>query len=49
MQLAHQPQGVRGAYNSARYLAHRRPMMQWWADYLEQAEATGLRAVRKDS
>lgn len=41
MQLAHQPQGVRGVYNSARYLAHRRPMMQWWADYLENAEARG--------
>lgn len=42
MQLAHQPQGVRGVYNSARYLAHRRPMMQWWADYLETAEAEGM-------
>lgn len=41
MQLAHQPQGVRGVYNSARYLAHRRPMMQWWTDYLESAEAEG--------
>ncbi|MBL0914144.1 MAG: integrase arm-type DNA-binding domain-containing protein [Sphingopyxis sp.] len=44
MQLAHQPQGVRGVYNSARYLAHRRPMMQWWADYLERAE-TGLEHI----
>jgi integrase len=42
MQLAHQPQGVRGVYNSARYLAHRRPMMRWWADYLESAEAKGM-------
>jgi integrase len=42
MQLAHQPQGVRGVYNSARYLAHRRPMMQWWADYLEAAETKGM-------
>ncbi|HJS13352.1 tyrosine-type recombinase/integrase [Sphingopyxis sp.] len=42
MQLAHQPQGVRAAYNSARYLAHRRPMMQWWADYLDEAEARGM-------
>ncbi|WP_414712720.1 tyrosine-type recombinase/integrase [Sphingopyxis sp.] len=38
-QLAHQPRGVRAAYNSARYLAHRRPMMQWWADFLDAAEA----------
>jgi hypothetical protein len=35
-------QGVRGVYNSARYLAHRRPMMQWWADYLASAEAKGI-------
>lgn len=42
MQLAHQPQGVRGVYNSARYLAHRRPMMQWWADYLDAAETKGM-------
>ncbi|WP_380872167.1 integrase [Sphingomonas sp. DBB INV C78] len=40
-QLAHQPRGVRAAYNSARYLQHRRPMMQWWADYLEAAEKAG--------
>ncbi len=42
MQLAHQPQGVRAAYNSATYLKHRRPMLQWWADYLDEAEAKGL-------
>jgi integrase len=42
-QLAHQPRGVRGAYNSARYLKHRRPMMQWWADYLDAAEAAGFK------
>jgi len=44
-QLAHQPRGVRAAYNAARYLAHRRPMMQWWADYLDKAEAKGMRAI----
>ena len=42
MQLAHQPQGVRGVYNSATYLKHRRPMLQWWADYLDEAEAKGM-------
>lgn len=42
-QLAHQPRGVRAAYNSARYLAHRRPMMQWWADFLDAAEAERMR------
>lgn len=41
-QLAHQPRGVRAAYNSARYLVHRRTMMQWWADYLDEAERKGL-------
>jgi integrase len=40
-QLAHQPGGVRAAYNAACYLRHRRPMMQWWADYLEEAETRG--------
>ena len=37
-QLAHAARGVRAAYNSARYLAHRRKMMGWWADYLDEAE-----------
>lgn len=40
-QLAHQPRGVRAAYNSARYLQHRRPMMQWWAGYPDAAEKAG--------
>ncbi len=38
MQLAHMPRGVRGVYNAARYLAHRRKMMEWWAQYLDAAE-----------
>jgi len=42
MQLAHIPRGVRAAYNSAGYLDHRRKMMNWWAEYLEAAEARGL-------
>jgi len=37
-QIAHTPRGVRAAYNSARYLNHRRRMMCWWADYLDAAE-----------
>lgn len=40
-QLAHTPRGVRAAYNSARYLGHRRKMMEWWADYLDVAETRG--------
>ncbi len=46
VQLAHVARGVRAAYNSARYLPHRRNMMQWWADYLERAEKAGLDAAR---
>jgi integrase len=42
MQLAHQPQGVRAAYNAARYLVHRRRMMEWWADFLNDAERKGV-------
>ncbi len=30
------------AVYSARYLAHRRLMMQWWADYLEAGEAKAI-------
>ena len=37
-QLAHSTRGVRAAYNSAKYLKHRRAMMIWWANYLEAAE-----------
>lgn len=37
-QLAHCEQNsVRAAYNHAEYLPDRRQMMQWWADYLDQA------------
>jgi hypothetical protein len=28
---------VRAAYNHAQYLPERRKMMQWWADYLDEA------------
>lgn len=38
-QLAHcERNKVRAAYNHAQYLAERRKMMQWWADYLDDAE-----------
>lgn len=43
LQLAHVPRGVRAAYNSARYLRHRRRMMEWWADYLDTAERKGAK------
>lgn len=47
MQLAHVARGVRAAYNSARYLTHRRTMMQWWADYLDEAERAGASGKRQ--
>ncbi len=39
-QLAHSERNnVRAAYNHAEYLAERRQMMQWWADYLDEVAA----------
>ncbi len=36
-QLAHADDNkVRGAYNTAIYLPHRRRMLQWWADFVEK-------------
>lgn len=40
-QLAHgERNAVRAAYNHAEYLADRRQMMQWWADYLDGLAGT---------
>jgi integrase len=36
MALAHVPQGVRHAYNKAKYLPQRREMLQWYADHLDK-------------
>lgn len=33
--LAHEQKGVRGVYNRAEYLAPRREMLQWWADFVD--------------
>jgi integrase len=33
--LAHEQKGVRGVYNRAEYLAQRREMLQWWADFVD--------------
>jgi len=42
-QLAHvHSDKVRGVYNHAQYLPERRKMMQWWADYLDEAAAKRL-------
>ncbi len=48
-QLAHDERdAVRGAYNSAQYLAGRRSMMQRWGDWLDQVKASGKVAVTLD-
>ena len=48
LQLAHVPGGVRAVYNAARYLPHRRHMLEWWADYLDKAEqASAAIAIEK--
>lgn len=44
-QLAHgERDKVRAAYNHAQYLPERRKMMQWWADYLDEAAANSKRS-----
>ena len=47
-QLAHaERNGVRASYNHAEYLAERRKMMQFWADYLtELKEKAGGEIIR---
>jgi integrase len=41
-QLAHvEANKVRGAYNAAQYLDHRRRMMLWWSDYLGRQKVIG--------
>jgi integrase len=40
-QLSHADDNkVRSAYNAAVYLNHRRRMLQWWADFIEQQTRT---------
>jgi integrase len=39
-QLAHVSGGTRGVYNKARYLAERRRIMGWWAEYVCGLQAT---------
>ena len=44
-QLAHIDQNkVRGAYNAALYLKHRRTMLQWWADFIDR-QTSAIRVV----
>lgn len=43
--LAHTQQGVRGVYNRAEYLAQRRDMLQWWADFVDAQIEDGRKVV----
>lgn len=46
-QLAHVPSNaIRGAYNRAEYLADRREMLQWWADYLDRKAGKNIRQLK---
>lgn len=46
-QLAHKPKNaVRAAYNHAEYMHIRRPMMQYWGDYMEQAARSSSKVIR---
>lgn len=42
-QLAHEEGNrVRAAYNAAEYITHRREMMQWWSDWLDEKKSIGV-------
>ncbi|MBX6420321.1 MAG: tyrosine-type recombinase/integrase [Nevskia sp.] len=43
--LAHTTGGVRGVYNRAEYLAQRREMLQWWADFVDAQIEEGRKVV----
>lgn len=43
--LAHETRGVRGVYNRAEYLAQRREMLQWWADFVDSQIQDGAGRV----
>lgn len=43
--LAHEQKGVRGVYNRAEYLAQRREMLQWWADFVDAQIEEGRKVV----
>ena len=41
-QLAHADANkIRGAYNAAIYMPHRKRMLQWWADFIDEATGKG--------
>ncbi|OOF56022.1 tyrosine-type recombinase/integrase [Rodentibacter myodis] len=42
MCLAHTIQGIRGVYNEAEYLTHRKKALQVWGDYVEQCQLSAI-------
>ncbi len=49
-QLAHMPRDeMRKTYNAAQYLAERRRMMQWWADYLDSLASEKVVSIDRKS
>jgi len=47
IQLAHvEGSKSRGTYNHALYLPHRQKMMQWWANFLDEAAAGGGKVIQ---
>lgn len=38
---------VRAAYNRSDYLEHRRKMMQWWSDHIQESTIKGISQIGK--
>ena len=50
IQMAHLPRNkVRAAYDKAEYIGPRTEMMQWWADYVDDARKPKLKIVAAPS
>lgn len=43
--LAHETKGIRGVYNRAEYIGHRREMLQWWADFVDAQIEEGRKVI----
>lgn len=43
--LAHETKGIRGVYNRAEYIGHRREMLQWWSDFVDAQIEEGRKVI----
>lgn len=43
--LAHKAPGIRGVYNRAEYVAQRREMLQWWANFVDSQIEEGQKVL----